>query len=91
MAGRECIALLCDSPVNRPLTLAGAGDALLKLPATHGVIKVLVRGHSWGSGVIASAVAGFARVCQLARPFQSHRCDDGLIQDCPQPESGRQS
>jgi len=42
MAGRECIALLCDSPVNRPLMLAGAGDALLQLPATYGVILLLV-------------------------------------------------
>ena len=91
MAGRECIALLCDSPVNRPLMLAGAGDALLQLPANYGVILLPVRCHLRCGGVMASVAAGSARVCQLARPFQSHRFDDGLIQDCPQPMSGRQS
>jgi len=45
---------------------------------------------SGGDGIIASAAAGYARVCQLARPFQSRRFDDGLIQDCLQLKSARQ-
>ena len=44
-----------------------------------------------GDGIIALAVAESARACQLARPFQSRRFDDGLIQDCRQLKSARQS
>jgi hypothetical protein len=47
------------------------------------VILLPVSCHLGGDGIIALAAAESARVCQLARPFQSRRFDDGLIQDCP--------